>query len=394
MWKWIVIVLAALGAIGGVVTAMRSQQAAPVPPLAREPVRNPYPHAIAGAGLIEPESENIVIGAPEPGIVTKLWAEKGTVVKKGDPLFQIDARPLESQKLAADAAVRSAEAELSRVKSFRRPEEEPALKAKVDELTAAVAQSRQEIVQAEASVAESDAATKDAEAKLTRVAALVGSRSVSEQDFDVARFDAEMARARRAAATARVGATKASLSVAEARDAEAQAELDLFHAGPWGPDVARADATLAEARAGAERLRLDIERRIVRAPADATVLRCYIHEGEYVVAGAPQADQAALVLGDVSRLRVRVDIDEFDASRFHAGAAATAFLKGQPKPAIALEFVETEPFVAPKRALTNSQRELVDTRVLQVIYRLTGPHPPVYAGQQVDVFIETPEGSE
>ena len=394
MWKWIVIALAALGVVGGVVMAVRSQQTPPVPPLDREPVRNPYPHAIAGAGLIEPESENIVIGAPEPGIVTKLWAAKGKLVKKGDPLFRIDARPLESQKLAADAAVRSAEAEEARVRAYRRAEEEPALQATVAERNAVVALARQEIARAEASAVEAGAAAKDADAKFARTTVLVQSHAVSEQDLDVARFAAEMARARSSAATAGVGAARASLAVAEAQATAAQAELDLVRAGPWGPDVTRAGAALAEARAAAERIQLDIERRTVRSPADATVLRCSIHEGEYVTAGAPPADQAALVLGDLTRLRVRVDIDEFDASRFRAGAPATAFLKGQPVPAIALEFVETEPFVAPKRSLTNSQRELVDTRVLQVIYRLTGPHPTLYAGQQLDVFIERADAAK
>jgi len=50
-----------------------------------------------------------------------------------------------------------------------------------------------------------------------------------------------------------------------------------------------------------------------------------------------------------------------------------------------------EPYVTPKTSLTGSSSERVDTRVLQVIYRFDRRAIPAYVGQQVDVFIETPE---
>ena len=42
----------------------------------------------------------------------------------------------------------------------------------------------------------------------------------------------------------------------------------------------------------------------------------------------------------------------------------------------------------PKKNLTGDSTERVDTRVLQVIFALEKT-APVYAGQQMDVFIET-----
>lgn len=41
----------------------------------------------------------------------------------------------------------------------------------------------------------------------------------------------------------------------------------------------------------------------------------------------------------------------------------------------------------PKKNLTGDATERVDTRVLQVIYALKA-ETPVYAGQQMDIFIE------
>ena len=67
------------------------------------------------------------------------------------------------------------------------------------------------------------------------------------------------------------------------------------------------------------------------------------------------------------------------------------FAKSDRDKAVPLKFVSVEPFIVPKRALTNSQRELVDTRVLQVIYKIDATDPGVYVGQQVDVFFEREE---
>jgi multidrug resistance efflux pump len=147
-----------------------------------------------------------------------------------------------------------------------------------------------------------------------------------------------------------------------------------------------------EAKAAVQKVSTEIRFRTTCAPRDATVLRCNLHEGEFISTGTPLPEQAPIVLGDLSRWNVRVDIDEFDASRFHPGAPGTAFFKGQATPALKLEFVSVEPFVIPKRALTNSQQELVDARVLQVIYRVAEPNVALYIGQQLDVFVEAENG--
>jgi hypothetical protein len=53
-----------------------------------------------------------------------------------------------------------------------------------------------------------------------------------------------------------------------------------------------------------------------------------------------------------------------------------------------LTFVRFEPFVVPKTSLTGASNERVDTRVLQIIYRVDRDDLPVFVGQQMDVFIE------
>ncbi|NDC39192.1 MAG: hypothetical protein EBZ48_14290 [Proteobacteria bacterium] len=100
-----------------------------------------------------------------------------------------------------------------------------------------------------------------------------------------------------------------------------------------------------------------------------------------------------MVIGDLSAMHVRVDIDENDAWRISAGAPATASLRGNPEVSVPLEFVRFEPFVIPKRSLTGESSERVDTRVLQVIYRMKERNPTFFVGQLMDVFIEAKGGT-
>lgn len=161
-------------------------------------------------------------------------------------------------------------------------------------------------------------------------------------------------------------------------------------------DVAVAEARLAAARAEQsaaeselQSLALLIERLTVRAPRDGTIIQVNIRAGEYA-AIAPR--NPAIILGDTERLQVRADVDEQNATRIRPGQKGRASLKGDPSVTFPLEFLRVEPFIIPKVSLTGAGTERVDTRVLQVIFSLDRPeNPPIYVGQQVDVFIEAPE---
>jgi multidrug resistance efflux pump len=119
---------------------------------------------------------------------------------------------------------------------------------------------------------------------------------------------------------------------------------------------------------------------------DGQVLRLNVRPGEYAAAG--RLDPPLLLLGDVTRLHVRTDVDENDAWRVRAGARAQAFARGNPELAVELEFVRVEPWVLPKRSLTGDASERVDTRVLQVLFAFDRGDLPLFVGQQLDVFIE------
>ncbi|MDQ6869764.1 MAG: efflux RND transporter periplasmic adaptor subunit [Pseudomonadota bacterium] len=153
-------------------------------------------------------------------------------------------------------------------------------------------------------------------------------------------------------------------------------------------DVAISEAVLASAAAQVEQLKIEIERRTIRAPVSGRILQRETDVGEFAQSGV--LSTPLMLLGDDTRLHVRVDLDENDAWRVQPSAPALAFVRSNPDLKTALQFERIEPYVVPKVSLTGASTERTDMRVLQVIYSFDPAALPVYVGQQVDVFIEAP----
>ncbi len=155
--------------------------------------------------------------------------------------------------------------------------------------------------------------------------------------------------------------------------------------------VQKAEAQLVQARAELTSIQTDLDRLTVRASVDGQILQLKVHPGEFAPTGVLATP--LILLGNVDKLSVRVDVDENDAWRVRAGARATGNLRGNKDIKAPLEFVRFEPFVVPKKSLTGDSSERVDTRVLQVIFGFERGDLPIYVGQQMDVFIDAPEQS-
>ena len=204
-------------------------------------------------------------------------------------------------------------------------------------------------------------------------------------------IDDRAARAELALAKAQVAS--AEVALADARDQFERARKSFEQKATSDAEatrkrfaVAGAETRLAEARARVAAIQTELERLSVESPSAGRILRVNLRVGEFAQAG-PLASPL-VVLGDDSRLYVRVEIDQTDAHRVAPDAKAEGSLRGAADRRIVLEFVRFEPLVQPKRALTGDGTERVDTRVLEAIYALAQDAPPVFIGQQMDVFIE------
>lgn len=156
-------------------------------------------------------------------------------------------------------------------------------------------------------------------------------------------------------------------------------------------DVDLAQATLDSAVAAANQTQVDIDRTVVRAPARGRILQVNIRAGEYA---DTRASMPLILMGDDTRMYLRVDVDESEAWRVKPDAKAVAFVRGNPALRTPLHFEYIEPYVTPKTSLTGQGTERTDVRVLQVIYSFDRGALPVYVGQQMDVFIQAPPAAK
>lgn len=152
---------------------------------------------------------------------------------------------------------------------------------------------------------------------------------------------------------------------------------------------ARIDQTTAEltaARIQLATLQGEREAMTIRSPLAGQVLHMDARVGEWIGGGSGAAPLA--VVGDVTQLRVRVDVDENEAWRVRPGAAAEGSVRGNPNVRTPLQFDYVEPMVLPKHSLTGDSAERVDTRVLEIVYTFRRNDLPIYVGQQMDVSID------
>lgn len=352
MIKWITIVLAVAGLTMGVYTVATSHEVLPDPAPAQPPSVNPYRRGIAASGIVEAASRNIEIAAPEPGLVAEVVAAPNQVVKRGDPLFVMDRRPLEAELMRLEAALAVARAELDRIRAQPRAEDLPPLRAAL----------------ATANVEAADAADQY-ERTLRAFKAAAG----TEGELSHRKFQAE---------------------AAKARVVEAQSRLGRALAGAWSEDIKAAEAKVKQAESEISALKIRLERTIVRAPIDGVVMKRFIEPGEYAMINVATP---AMVLGDLSSLNVRAQVDEEDTPLLLPGAEARARLRGALNREFRLHMLRIEPWAQPKMTITGATAERVDTRVVDVVFRLErlsspgddGPMP--YAGQVVDVYIQATE---
>lgn len=72
---------------------------------------------VAGAGVVEPSSEIIQIGTALAGLVTELYVQPGNYVDRGEPLFVVDTRALQSRLQETDALVAEAHAAIAEARA-------------------------------------------------------------------------------------------------------------------------------------------------------------------------------------------------------------------------------------------------------------------------------------
>jgi multidrug resistance efflux pump len=173
----------------------------------------------------------------------------------------------------------------------------------------------------------------------------------------------------------------ADRDTAEARRDLAAQRLSLLVSPPRLEDVAIAQSNLEAARARFSEIKAQSEKTVVRSPLDGVVLKLYRRLGE-TVSNLPPTPIATV--GDLSRLRVRADIDEADVAQIALGQTVwitvDAFRDRRFRGTVAQIGYQ----LGRKNFRNDHPEERVDTKILEVMIDLeSGVQLPI--GLPVDI---------
>src|SRR5689334_15208874 len=238
------------------------------PVRAEKVVRQEIASVVSTNGKIEPVN-SFEAHAPAPATVNKVLVAEGDHVKAGQLLVKLDDAEARSQAAHALAQLRSAEAALSGIKAGGTQEE--------------LLTGRADLTKAQAEQAEAQRNLKAIQ-KLQQTG----------------------------------GASPAELEAAQSRARKADADVQLLQAKVNGryssPEVARVEASAAEARAAYAAAQDLLQHSNVTAPFAGTVYQVPVKAGSYVNGG-----ELLVQVANLEKVRVRAFVDEPEIGRLAKG---------------------------------------------------------------------------
>jgi HlyD family secretion protein len=306
------------------------------------PARDPAPghHLVAAPGLVEPIGEEREIGSQVIGIIREMRVEENDNVTAGEIIAVVDNNEQEARLESARAALAQRTAELERVVNGARPEERREARAAVTE---------------------------------------------TEANLDLARreYDRKVPLAKSGASTqAALDQATSALNAIEAHRVVMSERLAVMEAGSRSEDIAAAHALVGLAEADVALAEALLDKSFIRSPVTGSVLRRYRAAGE-AVGNMPPTPIA--VVGDLSRLRVRAEVDETDVGRVTSGQRVEVTADAYPDRKFGGTVYRVSERLGGKAVQTGRPAERVDTKVLQVLIDLD-PGSMLPIGLRVDAY--------
>jgi len=296
----------------------------------------------AAPGRVEPKSGLIRVGSALLGRIVEVAVKQNDKVEKGELLIRLDDDEARARLQAAETEVASRK---------RERDAQPLDKA------------RDELREAEDNVFSAERALTNAHFELEYE--LQARRAGTGNDERVAHARDDLAKA------------KDKLQEERSNYARTQSKPNI-------PAPNRLESALQAARSDVAVAEALLEKTRILAPVSGTVLQLQAKVGEIV---APSPDQTLAVLGDVTALRLKAEVDEIDVSKIKVGGKVVV----KSTASLGTEFEGTVAEVAP--SLTSPQfalrsaRRPVDVEVLPVTIDLDG-NPPLLPGMRADAFFK------
>jgi HlyD family secretion protein len=285
------------------------------------------------------EGEFVYVASPYAGALESLSVQRGSQVKRGDPLFTLDDTVETAGLDEARRRFDQARATLDDARKGRRETEIAALEAQLQQARSAL---------------------DLADADYGRQKQLLESGAATRQEFDRA---------------------KSRFEQDEQRVQQIEADLKTARLGSRDDQVIAADANMRALAAAVERAEWDHAQKRQNAPQDALVFDTLYREGEWVAAGRP-----AVVLLPPQNIKVRAFVPEPRIGTIHPGDEARVTVDG-----IGAPFVGKVSYVSPKAEFTPPVIYSRETRS-KLVFMIEIDFDPATAaklnpGQPVDVML-------
>jgi HlyD family secretion protein len=297
--------------------------------------------AAAAPGRVEPGSGEVNIGAAILGQVADVPVKLNDKVEEGELLIRLDDEEARARLAAAEA--------------------EAGLRKRQRDAESATS-GREDATRGEDNVFSSEREVIGARFELD--AALAGKRRGESTDQQLAD-----ARRRLAKAQDRVERERLAYAVAQAK-----ANLPAPNQFESALTAARANVALAASQ---------LDKTRIRSPRAGTVLQLNAKPGEIV---APSPEQPLAVVGDMSVLRVKAEVDDGDVAKIKIGQKA--FVRSINYPGREFEGTVTDlaPTMATPRISARGPRRPSDIEVLEMTINLDGK-VPLLPGMRVEAFV-------
>ena len=147
----------------------------------------------------------------------------------------------------------------------------------------------------------------------------------------------------------------------------------------------RAEAAISAARAEVAIAEALLEKTRIRASADGTVLQLNVKAGEMV---APSPENPLVVMGDMSVVRVKAEVDEGDIAKIKAGQKAYVRTVGYAGKDFEGRVTSIAPTLGAPRIGPRGPRRQNDVDVLEVTIEMQS-NGQLMPGMRVDTFFRT-----
>ncbi len=290
-------------------------------------------------GRVEPWSGEIRIGSPVVGRIGEVLVKVNDRVFAGEALIRIDDEEVRTRHAKLEAQLK--------LRKRARPASPPTKDAARRKVEDATADAEQAVVEGRSGV--------------DRAAAARRAGSGSE--------DA-------------VTAALAALSSGQEQLKQRQAELASFEASAPATQPTELEEQFAMARIDLRGAEAALDNLIIRAPIAGTILQLNVRVGELA---SPSAPQPLVMLGDISALRVRVELDERDFGAIRIGRPVVVRSPAFPGRNIAGTVSMIAQIIQPGRIGARGPRNLTDIDVAEVMVDLAEPGP-LAVGMKVSVY--------